>query len=153
MNNIVLFVSTEEFDPISALIREKTECSWSHVGFYRLSDQMTFSAMCDGKGVAWRPVKPSQKMLLLDCSAPEAAAKALACALTQAGKAYNTLDIAGIALARDWSSANQFICSTLVLWAFEQINFPLINMEFIPLEHLTPRDVLLSNLLTARKAQ
>lgn len=47
-----LFLSTEEFDPVSIAIRLKTDCDWSHVGFLRLADNWTFSTMSDGKGVA-----------------------------------------------------------------------------------------------------
>jgi hypothetical protein len=65
MNNVTLFVSTEEFDPISILIREKTECAWSHVGFFYLDTKLTFSAMCDGKGVTWRALGKNQKIVLL----------------------------------------------------------------------------------------
>jgi hypothetical protein len=150
MNDICLFVSTEEFDPVSILIREKTECDWSHVGFYRLSDNMTFSAMCDGKGVAWRAVEKQQKIMLLDVSPEYNVAAAFAKPLTQEGKAYNELDILGIALGRNWTTADRFICSTLVLWAFQQAGYPLLNMRFLPLDHLTPRDVLLSGSVSQR---
>jgi hypothetical protein len=145
--NVCLFVSTEEFDPVSILIRERTECSWSHVGFYDLETKLTFSAMCDGKGVAWRPVGPHQKMLLLNHATPQ---PAMDLALTQIGKSYNELDIIGIAVGRDWSTADRYICSTLVLWSFEQANMPLLAMWAIPLDHMTPRDVLLSPYLKER---
>jgi hypothetical protein len=140
-------MSTEKYDPLSVLIREKTECAWSHVGFLRLSDNMTFSAMCDGQGIAWRSVKPTQEILPLDAVGCDAA---FALALTQRGKPYDMLDIAGIALGFDWSSPEHFICSALVFWAFEQTDNPLLNMKFIPREHLTPRDVLLSSEVAQR---
>jgi hypothetical protein len=168
MGNICLFVSTEELDPVSALIREKTECAFSHVGFFHLVTQMTFSAMCDGLGVAWRPVKPSQKMMLLDVENPppvpllpiagdrippiDIAKAALDVALTQAGKPYDRLDIAGIALGRDWTTPQHYICSTLVLWSFEQAGWPLLAPWAIPIDHRTPRDILLSTKISQRKA-
>lgn len=136
-----LFLSTEELDPVSAAIREETKCDWSHVGFYRCEDGYTFSAMSDGKGVAWRPPNKRAKILKLAAGGIESA---LSKALTQGGKPYDRLDIAGIALGANWSTASKFICSTLVLWAFEQAGIPLLNPTFIPRQHLTPRDVLLS---------
>jgi len=140
-----LFLSTEEVNVASAAIRWKTESDWSHVGFYRLADAWTFSAMSDGQGVAWRPPNPKARILKLSVEGIEAA---LSKALTQTGKAYDKLDILGIALDRNWSTADRFICSTLVLWSFEQIAIPLLNPRFIPREHMTPRDVLLSPYVT-----
>ena len=97
--------------------------------------------MCDGKGVAWRPIKKRQKVFLIDAPGTPAA---LEKALSQEGRSYDMLDIVGIALDRDLSIPDHFICSTLVLWAFQQSGNPLLNMEFIPLDHFTPRDVLIS---------
>jgi hypothetical protein len=146
MGDICLFVSTEQFDPVSAIIREKTCCAWSHVGFYRISDNMTFSAMCDGSGVAWRPKKAHQEVLLLDAPGVDAAFQK---ALTQIGKPYDLLDIGGLATGYNWYSPNHFICSVLVLWSFE--TGKLLNTAFIPQIHLTPRDILLSLLVSLRK--
>jgi hypothetical protein len=141
MLDTCLFLSTIELDPISASIRLKTESDWSHTGFYRLKDGWTFSAMADGKGVAWRPPNPRAKILKLSTEGIEAA---LSKALTQEGKGYDRLDILGIALGISLKSDNKFICSTLVAWAFQQIGTPLLNPTFIPLQHITPRDILLS---------
>ena len=141
-----LFLSTVELDPVSAAIRLRTECSWSHVGFYRLVDGWTYSAMSDGKGVAWRPPDVHAKILKLSVGNVEAA---LAAALTQQGKPYDGLDIAGLAIGANWAVANHFICSTLVAWAFQQAGTPLINPTYIPLDHITPRDILLSPLVSA----
>jgi hypothetical protein len=147
MSDICLYMATEEFDPVSVLIRERTGCDWSHVGFYNPTAGMTFSAMCDGKGVAWRPVKSSQKILLLDAVGVD---DAFVKALTQAGKPYNMLDITGMVLGHDWTQANHFICNVLVLWAFEATGHPLLNMKFIPIHHFTPRDILLSPYVSLR---
>lgn len=136
-----LYLSTVEHDPVSATIRLRTECDWSHVGFYRIADGWTFSAMADGHGVAWRPPNPAAKVLRLSVEGIEAA---LSKALTQLGKPYDRLDILGIALGLDWAVANHFICSTLVTWSFQQAGVPLLNPRFIPLQHITPRDILLS---------
>lgn len=152
--NICLFVSTQEFDPVSILIREKTECAWSHVGFYNLDDNTTFSAMCDGKGVAFRPVGKNQKIMLLDVPGRTRTDLNLAYTLarSQEGKSYNELDILGLALGRDWCTADRFICSTLVFWAFQKALCPLLGMWAIPLDHFTPRDILLSPYIAERKA-
>jgi len=140
-----VFLSTVELDPVSAAIRLRTECSWSHVGFMRLADSWTFSAMEDGHGVAWRAPDVHAKILKL--SAPNVDA-ALAEALSQQGKPYDAVDITGIALGFNWAVANHFICSTLVVWAFQQAGAPLLNPTFIPLDHVTPRDILLSPSVT-----
>lgn len=140
--NVSLFVSRELGDVVSELICIKTESVWPHVGFYDRDRDYTFSAMCDGNGVSWRALKPKQKVMLLSAPGTQAAFEK---ALTQEGKPYDFLDIVGIALAQDIHIPDHFICSTLVLWAFEQTGNPLLNMKFIPLDHLTPRDILLSN--------
>lgn len=143
-----IFLSTVEFDPVSAAIRARTECAWSHVGFLRLADNWTYSAMSDGKGVAWRAPNPEARILKL---VHEKADEALAAALTQQAKPYDRLDILGIALGKNWMEPHAFICSTLVAWSFEQIGAPLVNPTFIPREHITPRDILLSPFVTELK--
>lgn len=97
--------------------------------------------MADGKGVAWREPNPKAQIMLLQ--APRMY-EALPKALTQEGKPYDKLDILGIILDKDWFTVGSFICSTLVLWSFEEIGGPLLNPSFIPYEHITPRDLLLS---------
>lgn len=146
--NVCLYASTERWDLISWRIRRETNCDWSHVGFYDLDRQMTFSAMCDGRGVTWRPLKRCQKVMLFYALGTDAA---LECALAEEGKSYDMLDIVGIAFGANLALPDRFICSTLVLWAFEQTGNPLLNMKFIPLSHLTPRDVLLSPKITPYK--
>ena len=148
MKLVSLFVSTEEFDPVSAIIRWHTACAWSHAGFLRKSDMWTFSAMADGKGVSWRPPNPKAKVLALNYPETD---KAFSAALTQAGKPYDFLDILGIAAAKDWSSTDAWICDKLVFWACIQAGAPLLNHTFIPLDHLTPRDILLSPLISEEK--
>lgn len=143
-----LFMSTEANGLESALIRRFTLCDWSHCGFYRLSDGWTYSAMSDGKGVAWRKPNPHANLLLLDAPRTD---EALTWALTQEGKPYDRLDIAGFIFNKDWVNPNSFICDRLVFLAFANIGQPLLNHTFIPMEHLFPRDVILSRLVTERK--
>jgi len=154
-SQVCLFLSTEQYDPVSMAIRFKTECAWSHVGFYRLSDSYTFSAMSDGKGVAWRPPNPRAQILLLDDTrgsrdGADVMEGALAAAETKAGEGYDFLDILGITFGPNWETPGRLICDKLVLWAFQSIHFPLLNPTFIPSSHFTPRDILLSPYLVER---
>lgn len=142
-----LFLSTQP-GFVSEVIRRGTNCDYSHAGFIDLDTRRTFSAMCDGKGVTWRDPDPNAKLLILSALGQDAA---LSKALTQEGKPYDELDIAGIVLGRDWETPGAWICDKLVFWAFEQNNAPLVNPGFIPLEHLTPRDILLSPYVTEEK--
>ena len=145
-----LFLSTVEDDLESAAIRLKTQCAWSHVGFLRLSDNWTFSAMNDGKGVAWRPPNPNARILKLSAPNVEAALQKF---LTQEGKPYDKLDILGLALGLNLETAGHFICSVGVVWSWEDNPpcAPLLNPTFIPREHITPRDILLSPFVTELK--
>lgn len=139
MANICLGTSTEQFDPVSILIRAKTESAESHIFFFDLDTRRTFSAMSDGKGVAWRPLgKNQQLILLLDHESPSVMQLAFGKALTQEGRPYDKLDILGMALGRDWYTADHFICSALIFWAFNQVGNPLLAMWGIPLGHFWP---------------
>jgi len=140
MSDIRLFLSTEEFDPVSAAIRWYTKCAWSHAGWIRKSDGWTFSAMLDG-GVAWRPPNPKAKVLMLTADGLDAT---LARAESQTGDKYDWLDILGIAVGGNLQMPNRSICDKLVFWAYQDFGSPLVNHRFIPMEHLTPRDILLS---------
>lgn len=135
-----LFLSTETWDPASIAIRWFTDCEWSHCGFYRLADGWTYSAEFLG-GVDWRKPNPRARVLKLSTDGIDAA---LSKALSVKGSAYDMLDIIGIATSHDWAKPGDFICDKLVFWAFNQIGTPLVNPNYIPLEHLTPRDLLLS---------
>jgi len=139
-DDIKLFVSTEEFDVVSAVIRWYTTCSWSHAGFIRLSDRFTFSAMFEG-GVKWRAPNPKAKILILNYASVEAAFE---WALTQICESYDWTDILGIATGRNWERSKEWICDKLVFAACVQANDPLLNHTFIPLEHLTPAHILTS---------
>src|ERR1700722_10537931 len=127
-----LFLSTEIADIESATIRRLSMCAWSHVGFHRLADGWTFSAMNDGKGVDWRPPKPKAKILLLDLPHVDEIA---AIAFTQQGKPYNRKEILGFIFNRDWTNPNDFDCDQLVFWSAMKFGTPLVNHTYIPLEH------------------
>jgi hypothetical protein len=149
MGDICLFVSTERWDPVSAIIRLGTEDDWSHTGFYRPADGFTFSAMDDGKGVSFRKPIEHAKLLLLTTPRVDDMFEA---ALTQEGKPYNSLGILGIIFHRNWSDPNAEFCSQLVLWSAIKIGAPLLNPQFIPIQHMTPRDILLSPLVSELSA-
>lgn len=140
MSDICLYMATEELDPESIVIRALTNCAWSHTGFYRPSDKMTYSAMADGKGLAWRALKPSQKILLLTAPGIDAAFEK---ALEWIGSPYDYESIAGMLLHRNWSAAGHLICDATAFAGFEETGNPLVNPKYIPRMHLTPRDVLL----------
>lgn len=146
MSDICIFMSTEPTDPESAVIRALTNCAWSHCGFYRPSDKMTYSAMADGKGLAWRALKPTQELLLLTAPGIDAAFEK---ALTWIGAPYDYESIAGMLLHRNWSAAGHLICDATMFAGFEETGNPLVNPKFIPRMHLTPRDVLLSSYITS----
>jgi hypothetical protein len=148
MTDACIYMATELYDPVSMMIREKTNCDWSHAGLFLQSTQMTLSAMCDGNGVAWRTIKPTQKILLLDHVGCDLALEKMK---TQLGKPYNLLDIVGIEVGKNWSTAGRWICDVLTFWSFRETGNPLINHQFIPDVHLTPRDILLAKGLTIIK--
>jgi hypothetical protein len=143
---IKLFLSTEEFDPVSAFIRRFTNCDWSHAGFFDDQKRQTYSAMADGKGLAWRNIKAGTRMLYLTAPGVDLAHYH---ALQWIGARYDYRDIAGILLGHNWETTNRLICDVTVFKAFRAANQPLVNPIFIPEEHLTPRDLLLSPLVKA----
>lgn len=145
---IYVFTSTVKWDPISAAIRWKTLCDWSHTGFYDDSTGLTFSAMHDHEGVAWRKPSPHAKVLLLEVPGAE---DALRIAQQWTGCRYDLWDIAGIILNRNWKSANAYICDYVVFRAFQILGQPLLNPTFIPMEHLAPDDILKSRSIVSHR--
>lgn len=134
-----LFLSTETFDPISAIIRWEETAAWSHCGWLRLSDNWTFSA--EMGGIAWRPPNPKAKILKLSCDGMEAS---LSKALLMAGHGYDFLGIIGIALGQNWEQKGTDFCAQLLFWYQNEVRCPLVNHKFIPFEHLKPSYILLS---------
>lgn len=115
---------------------------WAHCGWLRLSDGWTFSAQLSG--IKWRPPNPKDKLLKLSADGTEAA---LSKALSMDGRGYDILGILGIALGQDWATKGTDFCSQLVIWAYDQVGCPLVNMKFIPLEHMKPSYILLGQVL------
>lgn len=140
-----LFLSTETYDPVSAIIRWNTRCPWSHTGFLR-EDGATFSAMIAG-GVKWRP--PFKHAIGITLEAP-GTDEAFAWALTQEGKKYDWRAICGIAVDREWGNRDRWFCSELVAAAFNSIGQPLLNVD-APVLRITPRDLTLSTLVSLNR--
>lgn len=137
---ISVFLSTQTWDPASAMIRWDTRCDYSHAGFLDTANNLTFSSMLVG-GVAWRTVQklnPS-KMLRLLFPGTDAA---LSWAQTQQGKRYDWSAIAGMGADRNWRDPNRWFCSELVAAAFEKTGNPLFSPD-TTVYRITPRDLLL----------
>lgn len=141
-----IYLSTEKWAAASILIRYGTRCPWSHAGFYNSEEDCYLSAQVKG-GVAIRttkgtPTESFSKRLI--CSA-DGIDEAYAFALTQLGKPYDWRAILGIAAGNtDWHDGEDYFCSELVAYAFEQIGKPLLNPSAV-IWRITPRDLLLSN--------
>lgn len=148
MSDIRAFVSTVPRDPISAFIRGETDCLWSHMGWVRLSDGWTFSAMFDG-GVIWRPPNPKARVLVLTCDGMDAS---LAKALTKEGEHYDWLGIVGMALRKNLDDSKLDFCDKLFIWAQNEVGCPIVNTRFIPIYHFSPADVLKSLYINEDKA-
>lgn len=136
----LLYLSTEPNDPISAYIREKTNCAWSHVGFYDTETRLTLSAKCDGHGVAYRSLKPTEEVIYFTVPGIDAAYAKMQ---TLIGEGYDLVDILGMMVGRNWSTQGKTICDVSVFQCFEDTGSPLLNPKYIPRVHLTPRDILL----------
>jgi cell wall-associated NlpC family hydrolase len=67
--------------------------------------------------------------VLVEFTAPNSDA-VLDAALSQVGKPYDWLGVAGIALrGRDWQEDDCWFCSELVAWAFSEAGYPLFRTE------------------------
>jgi len=97
--------------------------------------------MADGKGLAWREVKKNQQLLLLQAPGAEESLKQ---ALRYAGSSYDYKDIIGMIFRKNWCTPGRYICDMAIFQFQETTGNPLLNHRFIPMMHLTPRDVLLS---------
>jgi hypothetical protein len=66
--------------------------------------------------------------------------------LSQKGKPYDYISLAGMVIHRDWETDDSsWFCSELVAWAFNQAGRPLVRTEHK--NRITPKDLLLSPLL------
>jgi hypothetical protein len=96
-------------DLVSALIRDKTFCAYSHVEFV-LNDGTTLGAHAEG-GVAIRPANYDNFTKIAVFNVPvatdEVKASILAFAMAQVGKPYDFGAIAGLVLNRDWRNTSK----------------------------------------------
>ena len=137
-----------EDDLVSALIREKTWCDYSHVEFV-LDDGTTLGAHFDG-GVRIRPADYAKFTKIAEFAVSMTVEQKFAImsfAQAQIGKAYDTGAIAGVLLHRDWRDADRWFCSELVAAAFEHA-VPLLSVRE-SVNRIVPRDLLLSLRLMA----
>uniref|UniRef100_A0A6H1ZF04 Putative peptidase n=1 Tax=viral metagenome TaxID=1070528 RepID=A0A6H1ZF04_9ZZZZ len=71
----------------------------------------------------------ASRAVLVEFTVPDRDA-VLDAALSQIGKPYDWLGVAGIALrGRDWQEDDCWFCSELVAWAFSEAGFPLFRSE------------------------
>lgn len=137
---------TAESDLVSASIRFKTWCGFSHCEFV-LDDGTTLAARSSG-GVAIRPLNYAKfsQVAYYTVEVTDAEKKAiLDFARAQLGKGYDFEAIAGVVVHRDWRSKDRWFCSELVAAAFE-VAKPLVNVS-PNVDRIVPRDILLSTLL------
>jgi uncharacterized protein YycO len=130
-------------DLVSALIRDKTFCAYSHVEFV-LDDGTTLGAHASG-GVAIRPANYDvfTKIAVFAVSVSQSQKDVIfSFAQAQVGKPYDFGAIAGLVVDRDWRDTSKWFCSELVAAAFEQAE-PLLRVPD-SVDRITPRDLLLS---------
>jgi uncharacterized protein YycO len=78
---------------------------------------------------------------VVDC--PEATEHvAIEWMMSQVGKPYDWLALAGMAFRRDWRNDSAWYCADLVLRGYEIAGFPLLRLEHY--NRVTPRDLRMS---------
>ena len=115
-------------------IRLGTWSAWSHVDLVddRGAVPMLIGAVAPA-GVVVVPMAErlalASRAVLVEFTVPDRDA-VLDAALSQIGKPYDWLGVAGIALrGRDWQEDDCWFCSELVAWAFSEAGFPLFRSE------------------------
>jgi hypothetical protein len=147
---------------VSRLIEFRTSSDWpTHVELVATTDDdvPSYGVLSSRypRGVQYRGYSdyPIQRdrwyKVILPSDACERAWKAME---TIIGQKYDVRDIIGckygIALNEDWHTDHRWICSEAVAWAFEKAGTPLFNPAE-PVARITPRDFLLSTLLSLAK--
>lgn len=123
-------------DIASWAIRRFTWSQYSHVDLV-LPDGSLLGART-AAGVSIAPAHPCHRAARFTVDAPD---EVLAIAKGQIGKPYDWSGIFGMISRSDWQQPDQWFCSELVAWAFQQAGMPLINAQT---HRITPRDLLLS---------
>lgn len=128
--------------PAGALVRAATWSWCAHVGF-ALDGGWVLDAT-PAAGVALRQAVDDASTRYF--AVPEPSQRVLTLALSQEGRPYDWRGALGIGLHRDWQDEGRWFCSELVAWAFAAAGNPLLRTDH--LDRITPRDLLLSPLLT-----
>ncbi|MCQ4310929.1 hypothetical protein NAV33_03305 [Pseudomonas stutzeri] len=118
----------------SQAIRLGTWSAWSHVDLVddRGAVPMLIGAVAPA-GVVVVPMAErlsfASRAVLVEFTVPDRDA-VLDAALSQVGKPYDWLGVAGIALrGRDWQEDDCWFCSELVAWAFSEAGYPLFRSD------------------------
>lgn len=118
----------------SQAIRLGTWSSWSHVDLVddRGAEPMLIGAVAPAGVVVVlmaERLSLASRAVLVEFTVPDRDA-VLDAALSQVGKPYDWLGVAGIALrGRDWQEDDCWFCSELVAWAFSKAGYPLFRTE------------------------
>lgn len=125
---------------LSWLVRQRTGCEYSHVDFW-LPDGSLLGAL-PGVGVVKRPVPKKERSLIYEVDTDSGHLYAM----TQVGKPYDWLAIAGLAipLPRPWQHPDRWYCSEIVATSLLQAGCSVVSTNSWG---VTPRDLLLSPLL------
>ncbi|VXD04285.1 hypothetical protein [Pseudomonas sp. 9Ag] len=118
----------------SQVIRLGTWSAWSHVDL--VDDRGAVPVLIGAVAPAGVVVEPmaerlalASRAVLVEFAVPDRDA-VLDAALSQVGKPYDWLGVAGIALrGRDWQEDDCWFCSELVAWAFSAADAPLFRSE------------------------
>jgi hypothetical protein len=144
------FSTTNSLIP-SAVIRWRTDSDQSHVEFINEAGctlGSRWSLRKSDNGVRVRPPSSTthQKRVL------EATFVGIENAYTKGinlvGTPYNLKGIFGIAVSKDWTDQGELDCSNFVFVAAQRAGVQLLNPKDIAPWKITPRDLLLSPLLT-----
>lgn len=142
---IYIYLSTETYNPASIIIRYGTHFEYSHAGFFNDEDNSYLSAqLTGGVKIRYTPEEKFTKRVLY--TAP-GITQAYECAKKQIGQKYDWRAILGIASDHDWHEKEDWFCSELVAYAFEEVGNPLLNPNTV-VWRITPRDLTLSPLVT-----
>lgn len=142
----IRFITDENI--ISKMIEIDTFSEWSHVEFI-LADGTYLGARASG-GVEIRPANYCKPILERRYSIPctdEAYEKIISFATSKIGTSYNFLDIIGLFLHADLTSAGKEICSMFVIQAMIAGGIQMLNVLPKYTNLITPEMLHLSSLL------
>ena len=142
------FSSTPQWG--SSLIRKLTWSWASHVDFV-LDDKTLFGALAveNGGGVQFHELHKLDYYTRVERYTIEAPDAVLDIAFSQDKKKYDWKGVFGFLFKkRKWQEDDRWFCSELVAYAFQEAGMPLIRDYSY---RITPRDLLLSTLLTPVK--